>query len=144
MKAVLDTSAIVKHYALEPGHDQLEQALELIETPVISRLCAIELVATFYRLVRTRRLTEATCQDLIAVFDGDCQNVFDVYPLTDALTLSTLETVRRAQTLPLRAADAIHIQTALDAGADRFVTGDRQQAAAADALGLTVTRLGDG
>ncbi len=122
----MDTSAAVKLVVVEPESTALEEFLDgsvMAETVLVSSvLTETELRRAMVRLGLPQ--TAATA-------------VLDRLGLVDLLAA----TCHEAGILPgphLRSLDAIHLATAIRAGAERIITYDRRMASAAVELGLTV------
>lgn len=112
----LDTSALVKRYIAEVGHEWVEAICnpDAEHTIIISQAALVEAVATFCRKARdpnvVQRITEADRDQAIAVFRRDAKRQYNVVPVT-----TTLYT--RAGNLclhhRLRAYDAVQLACAL-------------------------------
>jgi predicted nucleic acid-binding protein len=133
----LDTSALVKRYADEPGSDLVREITEVI---VIASIARVELAAALWRKHRMGELAAEDVRLLGTQFDHD-----HIGP-DAALVVAAVDrdTFGRAATLvsrhPLRAYDAVQLATALavdDAvGGCRFGCFDATLADAASAEGL--------
>jgi uncharacterized protein len=133
---LLDTSALLKICFNEKGGDDLDAFLVGRADLAVSRLALLEATAATKKAHRDGRLSD---QQAVLMNEGwDAARLKDllVLPLHDEIVSATVELVRALGPLPLRAADALHIQTALNARAECFVTADRQQAQAARFVGL--------
>jgi predicted nucleic acid-binding protein len=129
--AYLDTSAIVKLIAEEPGSAALERFLAAWPERTSSALTRTEAVRALRRAGLTDRL--AAVQALLRRVRLVAADV----PILDrAAGLGPPE---------LRSLDAIHLATALELTTDLgvFVTYDDRQAAAASTLGLNVASPGE-
>ncbi|NBC20518.1 MAG: PIN domain-containing protein [Alphaproteobacteria bacterium] len=133
---LLDTSALLKVTFNEPGADQLDAMLIGRADLAVSRLAMIEAIAATRKAQREERLSEEDAELILDVWLGEHIDDLHVLPLNDEIAAATVRLIREIAPLPLRAADALHIQTALHHQAVRFVTADRQQANAARFLGL--------
>jgi hypothetical protein len=98
----------------------------------ISSLCLVEVIAVLCRCERERRITRseyltAKSNVVVGITDMDCVQV-------------TPEVVDRAirvlELIPLRAADALHVASAIEWGAQVFISADRKQLEAARRAGL--------
>lgn len=142
MRAYVDTSAVARAYlGDEPGHEAISSMLFDSQMNVAtSDLTRVELMAAFHRAVRADRLADPG--PILA------KALLDVSPSgrikTMGLDLDRLEAEidRLLARHYLRAADAIHLATAIVAlgGPDgvAFVTRDCRQAEAARAEGFEV------
>jgi len=141
VRICLDTSALLKRYFDEQETAEFEGLFDAADHVMTSRLTLLEALAAIKKAGRIHNWNDEQVGGLEAALFADADLSFEVVPLTDALVMETILKIRDDLLLPLRAADAIHIQTALHADVDAFVTADRQQGAAAEALGLEVRRL---
>ncbi len=140
-----DTSVLVGAYLTdEVGHEQLRTLLfESDHRVVTSELARIELASAMVSASRTGRTPD--WEEVLATMEAD----------TGPAGMIALIALRRELILPLalrlvtehrlRTLDAIHLAVAIEEGprlaageAIKFVTRDRDQAAAARALGLAV------
>ncbi|MBI4303231.1 MAG: type II toxin-antitoxin system VapC family toxin [Chloroflexi bacterium] len=109
----LDTSAIIKRYREEKGTDVVDQ---LIDHPLTgdrfytSFLSVLELTSGVMRLTQSNRLKENEAREIIARFREDLRTHFRVWPIDNDITTSAVGIVEEYK---LRAADAIHMATAL-------------------------------
>jgi predicted nucleic acid-binding protein len=76
--------------------------------------------------------------ELIDIFRSHVEaDVWNLIPITDSLLRRTATLIRGlAPTVPLRAGDAMHLATALDAGETEIWSNDRHLLVAAVAVGL--------
>ena len=138
-----DTSAVLPLYLDEPAtkaaHDALTRDAGQLVTSVLT------LVEARSGLARYGREGVLNAFQIEAVFER-VQHDLERTPRRLELTTEVLaEAVRlfRMQTaLPLRTLDTLHVATCLRYGTRGFVTGDRQQARFAHAVGLDVHLLG--
>jgi predicted nucleic acid-binding protein len=135
----LDTSALVKLYATEPGSVQTRRALNRADQVASSLLAYVETRAAFARKKRMRQLSDAELERSKRAFELDWSG-FVRLP-------ADLETVRRAGDLAeqfqLRGYDALHLATAdllsRETGTRiSFLGFDAALNDAASKLGLTV------
>jgi uncharacterized protein len=132
MKVLFDSSALFKRYAGEAGAEQVAQWHEQASQVVLAAHCHVELVSALTRQWREGAFTDDEYRRVRGVMRED----FDAYRV-EGLD-RTVEDFAIAAMLhaPLRAMDALHIGTAQAVRAALFVTADRRQAAAAQAVGL--------
>jgi predicted nucleic acid-binding protein len=108
----------------------------------ISRLVRLELRGALERKLREGILTAERARQAWATFQEHEEYDYRILSIDEAILRNAEELLTRRQ--PLRAADAIHIATAISAQPPWdspdfiFVTVDRRQASAAEAEGLTV------
>lgn len=132
MRVLFDTSAIAKRYRDEEGHDQVQQWLERADGVVMAAHARVEVTSSLCRDLHdgatTRVDLDADLQILADDFDG-----FGVLPLDGRIEALAAQAMVSSR---LRAMDALHIATAQVAGVDMFVTADKRQAEAAQALAI--------
>ncbi len=102
-----------------------------------------EVVATFHRHIREKRLTLREFRLLAAQAEADLDaGLWTALPVTSSLVEAQ---VRRMATLPanvfLRAADALHLACAAEAGLHEVYSSDRHLIAAAPHFGLRAVTL---
>ena len=140
MRLYMDSSAFAKRYIEEPGTARVRALLAVADELLLSMLTLPEVAGALNRLRRDGRLADADyagCkQRLLADLEGA-----SVIAITPAILSSA---VRCLESVPLRAADAVHVAAALEANPDRFVSADHRQCKAARAMGLAVEDLSSG
>ncbi|MFW5857637.1 MAG: type II toxin-antitoxin system VapC family toxin [Planctomycetota bacterium] len=134
MKLFVDTSAFLKRYVDEAGSERIDALCAEAEALGLSVLVYPESIAAFCRLRREGRLSAPAYRRLRRDLEADLAAAALLPLEADALG-SAVDALEAA---PLRAADAIHIGAALSWGAERFVSADRRQLDAAEAVGLSV------
>jgi predicted nucleic acid-binding protein len=134
----LDTSSLVKLYFEEAHSDETRQRCEKAEIIATSVVAFPEAVAAFARRRRDGDLDESTFEQVRGQLAADWPN----YAVVEVDELAAGEL---AAEHPLRGFDAIHLAAALtlhhdaSAGAEMsFSSFDRQQLAAAEAMGLSI------
>jgi predicted nucleic acid-binding protein len=133
----LDSSALVKLFVPEADSEELNQALVGAEDVILSDLALTEMASALGRRTREGSLTPAASRRLYREAEklaASCRRVELTPPIhrhAERLLLLSIE-------IPLRALDALHVATALDAEAATFVTYDPRQRAAAASQGLFV------
>ena len=134
MIAYLDTSALLKLVIAEDGADQAELLWQSVGEVVVSRLAWPEAVAALAAAQRGRRLTDEDHRTAI----GALRLCFDRCTTISVADRLVDHAADLAADLHLRAADAIHLATALAVmEADSlFVTWDRRLRLAAVQAGL--------
>lgn len=132
----LDASALVKLFVPEPESDDLNRALAGLTDVIVSDLALTEMASALGRRVRERRVTRDHARRLY-------REASTLLALVHHAEL-TPPIHRRAERLvlslatPLRALDALHLATALDAEAATVVTFDPRLRDAAGSQGLFV------
>ncbi len=139
-----DTSAVLPLYLDEPATEAAHNALTRDAGQLVTSV--LTLIEVRSGIARYGREGILNAFQIEAIF-GRVQSDLERTPRRLELTLEVLaEAVRlfRMQTiLPLRTLDTLHIASCLRYGTRGFVTGDRQQARLAQAVGLDVHLLGD-
>jgi predicted nucleic acid-binding protein len=129
---LFDSSALFKRYAGEPGAQQVAAWHERATSVVLAAHCYTELVCALTRQWREGAFGDDEYQRV----RGRMREDFDAYRI-EPLNRTVEDLAVAAMALsPLRAVDALHIGTAQAARVQLFVTADRRQAAAAQAVGL--------
>ena len=133
MRVLVDTSALYKRYNREAGRDQLMAVSERADELVIAGHCKAEIASALNRQRHDGLLNAKDYTRIMAVVKADFDD-FTLFALdgrVEAYAVAAMEVGR------LRAMDALHIGTAKAAYVDLFVTADKRQALAAQAVGLT-------
>jgi len=132
MKTYLDSSAFAKRFVDEAGSDRVEDVCTQASALGLSVICVPEVISALNRRKRERSLTtdqyaEAKQRLLDDVRDADIIN-FAVPVVGSAIAV--------LESSPVRAMDALHIASALEWGAQLFVSSDKNQLKAARRSGL--------
>ena len=133
----LDASALVRLFVPEPESDALNEALVGAEDVIISDLALTEMASALGRRVREGRLPQAEARRLqreaekLAAACRRAELTPPIHRRAERLLLSSGQ-------VPLRALDALHLATALDADVATIVTFDPQLRAVATAQSLHV------
>ena len=132
MRILFDTSALYKRYQAEPGRDQVLALGALALEVVVAAHCKAEIASALNRqrhdglvnaedYARITDIIKSDFEDFIAVaIDGR----------VEAYSIAVMEKIC------LPAMDALHIGSAQAARVDLFVTANKRQALAAQAVGL--------
>ncbi len=137
----LDTSALLKLYVEESGAEAVRQAI--VEDPqrAFSIIGVVEFASAVWRKVREDGLGSSEAIELVRDFFEDIEH-FVVVPLVDPRNALMLEAFQLCQEERLRAADSIHLATALMLSRQpsittlRFLSSDRRLVEAAARRGL--------
>ena len=110
----LDASALVKRYVDEVGSDWLCALVVSAQNPLlfIWRMTIIEVISAFARRVRDGSLAMQEFAVARDTFRSDCLHEYQVMPPTFAIVDLACALLER---YPLRAYDAVHLATALNA-----------------------------
>ncbi len=140
MRHFFDSSALAKLYIREPGRAAVRSVLAEADELLLSVLALPEILSMLNRLRREGKIPRdeyATQKRLVVADVADAT----VIGLTSAVVARTIDCLERAT---VRASDAIHVASALEADVDRFVSADRRQCDAARAVGLRVEEIAAG
>jgi predicted nucleic acid-binding protein len=132
MHIFFDTSALAKRYIDEVGSATVAMILMNSTEIILSSICISELISAFNRLLREKKISKATYQELKRHFFDDLEQATVMALSTDIIK----ESIHCLERTPLRAMDALHIASAILANCDLFVSADQQQITAAKKLGL--------
>jgi len=136
MRIFFDTSALYKRYAEEVGRDTVVQLGQDAREVLVAAHCLTEVASALNRQKHDGFVPQADYARIMADIYADFADftIVNLDRRVEALSIAAMEAVR------LRAMEALHVGTAQSARADLFVTADRRQATAAQAVGLK-TRL---
>ena len=132
----LDASALVKLLVPETESDGLNQALAGLTDVIVSDLALTEMASTLGRRTREQLLTREEAQRLYreaSKLHGSSRHADLTPPIH-----RRAERLMLSLPIPLRALDALHLATALDAEAATVVTFDPRLRDAAISQGLFV------
>lgn len=138
-----DAAYIAKLYLKEPDSDAV-RAKASSDGEVGSNVTArLEVMSVFHRKLREGLASSEQFETLMDQFESDCAaGLWTWLPLTPAILQSAVERYRH---LPadvfLRAADAVHLATAAEAGLAEIYANDRHLLIAAPHFGLTGVRI---
>jgi predicted nucleic acid-binding protein len=145
-----DTSALVKYYVTEPGSTWVRHLVDQadadtgqpVNTVFITEISLVEVASALAILNRVGRITRQDRDKAYRHFMNDAWHLFDLLSL---VTSDFLIAASLTQRHPLRAYDAVQLSVALRRNALLqaelpliFVSGDKQQLAAAGIERLTV------
>lgn len=142
-----DSSALVKLYVAEPGHEQVRQ---LAAPLVISALASVEVAGAMWRKQRLGELDPADAALLVRAFEADRAGTAEHSSrfITVAVASDIISHAARLVAVhPLRAYDSVQLASALAtqralAEPLSFAALDRSLNAAAAAEGLQLAALG--
>jgi uncharacterized protein len=132
-----DSSALAKRYVADEKSPQLDELLASASSLGVSVLCLPEIVSGLCRRRRERFLSAAQYAAAKEALESDLQDAA-IIQIVDEIVLRT---VQMLQSNPLRAADAIHIASAVVWQADIFASADSRQCTAARKSGLRVIQI---
>jgi predicted nucleic acid-binding protein len=133
-----DTSAVAKLYVVEKESLAMRKLLETEDQVFISELVRVELMGVFHRQLRKKKWTRDKFLTAVRQFTNDDIGGFWTWLPLDATIIEAA--ARTYPTLPdpvfLRAADCLHLVTAMHHSLSEIYTYDTHQTAAATALGI--------
>lgn len=135
MKTLLDSSAFAKRYIEEAGSQAVDDICQRTTSLALSVLCVPEIISALNRHCREKRLSRqdyATAKSRLAADVVDAV-VIELTPEVVSRSILLLETN------DLRTLDAMHVASALEWGAEEFVSADERQVKAARKSGLKTT-----
>jgi predicted nucleic acid-binding protein len=138
MKLFFDTSAFIKRYIDEPGSVTVESLCALADDVAVSIILPIEVIATFSRLKREKRISEDHYRRMKASLFDDLRDI-TILSVTPSVVGHSVVAIEGK---PLKALDAVHIGCAIDFKPDYFVSADKQQLAAAEHCALKIKTAG--
>ena len=134
MKLLLDSSAIAKRYKREAGHDAVGRLMMAADAIVLAAHCKTEVASSLSREMHDRSIDMVQYAHVMTEVAQDFVD-FDIRAIDADIESFAIAAMARGR---LRAMDALHIGTAQAARVDLFVTADRKQAVAAQAVGLKI------
>ena len=138
-----DTSTLAKYYVPELETPVVQAKLDAEDRVCLSDLARTEMMAVFHRRFREKKWSRSEFLAAVRQFTKDDLAGFWTWaPLDRDLTR---EAAKVFTTLPesifLRAADCLHLVTALRQGFSEIHTHDANQSKGASAVGLTPIRI---
>lgn len=133
-----DSPYIAKCYLPEPGAEKVRELARSSSGLYSSALSVAELACVFHRQLRDAAAPPDSIAALRKQFRTDVRDqIWSLIPTTDRLLQQVDAVVRMLPPACLiRAGDAIHLATAMDAGFDEIWTNDRRLLAAAEQVGI--------
>jgi predicted nucleic acid-binding protein len=138
----LDTSYLARLYLADPGWEKV-RALAGTDRVACALHGQAETTAAFHRKFREGALLQPAWAGLLKQFESDCAaNAFEWLPLTP----NVLRRVRKCYaklpaTVPLRAADALHLACAAEAGFKELYSNDTHLLGGAGFFGLKAINI---
>lgn len=134
MKLYFDSSALTKRYIREKGSDLVDDLFLEADSVAVSSICLPEIISALSRLRREKKLNTHQYNQCKRAALEDVAS-FEVCQLSPEVLRTTLTILEHSE---LRAADALHVASAIEAKASRFVSSDTKQIATAKKFNLTV------
>jgi uncharacterized protein len=133
----LDTSVVVAYYSPEPLSPVAQRTVREDARPTVSDLVEVELFSALARKVRTREMSSPDAARIGQRFLDHLQAGLYVRLAVQRRHFETAREWLARFTLPLRAADALHLALAEVEGL-RVATADQDLSRSARSLGLSV------
>jgi len=132
-----DTSYLVRLYTTDPGWEKV-RALARTDRLACCLHGRAETVATFHRKLREGAILGREYKTLLAEFDRDSEaGAFRWLPLSPSVVQRLASTFANLPaTVAVRAADAIHLACAAEAGCGRVFSNDARLLTAASHFGV--------
>lgn len=142
----IDTSAAVKLYVQEMGSDWLRSQIDATGAPsaVSSQVLRVEIWSAFARRMREGAVTAAEFGEICQFFDSHRHTMYRLATVNEEIIQLACDLIEQQ---PLRAYDAVHLATALNAHRQLvahgrpglvFLSADDRLNHAASAVGLPV------
>jgi len=122
VRALVDTSALLKKYIEERGSRELEEVLGGISDLIVSPVTWVELNSAVARRLRRKLLTAQQSSWILSEAEMDFHSYSQVVWSEELVETAT----RVAHRHPLKTLDAIQLASGLLSKADLFVTSDRK------------------
>ncbi|MGB4117803.1 MAG: type II toxin-antitoxin system VapC family toxin [Polaromonas sp.] len=132
MNILFDASALFKRYSGEAGVNRVLQLQAAASAVTAAVHCKTEVASALTRQWREGAFSDNEYVRVLADIHSDFDELA-VMPLSSQAERYAIAAMRLAS---LRGMDALHIGTAQAAQVDLFVTADKRQATAAQAVGL--------
>lgn len=120
----LDTSALVKLYAEEPGREEVENAVQEARVVAVSEIGYVEACSALARKEREGSFSTDGHNEAVAQLQQDYREVYLSRPITGDLVARAGELARKHA---LRAYDAVHLATALVLREESLELAERSQ-----------------
>lgn len=132
MRIFVDSSALAKRYIYESGTEKINLKCKKAKEVILSVICIPETVSAFNRLRREKKIHGDIYHELKEEFSEDVAGA-TVIGINSSVVETTIKCLEQTA---VRALDAIHIGSAIEAGTDLFLSADKQQIKAAKTMGL--------
>ena len=138
MNILFDASALFKRYSGEAGAQRV-LALQMDASQITAAAhCKAEIASALTQQWREGLFATEEYDRILAEINKDFEDLM-VIPLSPKVERNAMAAMRLVD---LRGLDALHIGTAQAAGVDLFVSADRRQTQAAQAVGLKAEWIG--
>ena len=137
MKFYFDSSALTKRYIREEGSDQIDNFFQETDSVVVNSICFPEIISALTRLRRENKLNGHQYQQCKRAAIEDFAS-FEVCQLSSEILRTSVTVLENTS---VRAADAIHIASAIETKAALFISNDKKQMIAAKQFKLMVNSV---
>jgi len=137
VKLFLDSSALAKRYVAETGSEDVDSLCRRATVLGVSIICVPEVISALCRLRREKKLNLHEYESAKQAFAADLRDAI-VCGINEPVIQRSLTVLEKC---PVRAMDALHIGCALEWKNALFVSSDKQQLAAAKAMGLKTRKI---
>ncbi len=138
MPLYVDTSAVVKIFAAEPGADEIRKAAAEAGSLTVGWLTPLEFRSALFKKVREGILTADEVRKIIDKFSTSTTPKIQAIPFSSDILKKSIELMDKHGQAGLRSLDCLQIATAAVSGADGFLTSDVSQSEFARTAGLQV------
>jgi uncharacterized protein len=132
-----DSSALAKRYVQEPGSERVAELMSGASSLGLSIVCLSEVISALCRRRREKKLSHQQYLKTKRTLFEDAEDA-NIVSITDQVMARAVDLLER---WPLRSADSIQVASAVEWGADLFVSADIRQCDAARGYGLEVEDL---
>jgi predicted nucleic acid-binding protein len=132
VRTFFDSSAFAKRYIEESGSSAVDDLCAIATELAICVICIPEIISALNRRLRERLLKHQEYMAAKQFLSADVRDVVVINLVPEVISKCTL----LLEYNPIRAMDALHLASAIEWGAELFVSSDRKQLAAAKKAGL--------
>lgn len=137
MKLFFDTSAFAKRYIEEFGSRQIQDFCHEATALGLSVLTLPELISTLNRLKREKKITNKQYQSIKSEILIDFEDI-EICSLTPSVIKQAIQLLEKNI---LRTLDSLQVASAIEWGAEMFISADHRQLLAAKKAGLTIKEV---
>ena len=137
MKLYFDSSALTKRYIFEKGSEEMDRFFLETDSVAVSSICLPEIISAFTRLLRENKISGRQYDQCKRKFIEDFTS-FEVCQVSAEVLKRSITILEHTE---LRAADAVHVASAMEMKVDIFISGDKKQILAAKKFNLMVNSV---
>ncbi len=137
MKLYFDSSALTKRYIFEKGSEEMDRFFLETDSVAVSSICLPEIISAFTRLLREKKISGRQYDQCKIKFIEDFTS-FEVCQVSAEVLKRSITILEHTE---LRAADALHVASAMEMKVDIFISGDKKQILAAKKFNLMVNSV---